>query len=151
MHDFNRNNIIQASTSSDEIQANIHPLLFSMSYSDLKKQLKSAAHKRQHKLAQEIISLIDNKFGDHYRNSATDDYQTWLEESLMSYASRCGGCDHYATKTAHASDYCNLIKTAAKNVYRDEETEICTRSTYAGESEKVILDGGSSIKISWED
>jgi hypothetical protein len=150
VHDLNKNNIIQASTAS-ETQADIHPLLISMSYPDLKKQLKAAAHKRQHKLAQEIITLIDNKFGDHYRNSATDDYQTWLEESLTSYASRCGGCDYYATKTTHANDYCNLIKTAAKNVHRDEETEICTRSTYAGESEKVFLDGGSSIKISWED
>lgn len=82
VHEFNKNNIMQASSTSNSIEADVHPLLLSMSYPDLKKQLKTAATKRQHKLAQDIIALIDTRFGDHYRNAATDDYQTWLEESL---------------------------------------------------------------------
>lgn len=155
VHEFSKQNILAAAKNSKGISAvdsEAHPLLFAMSYPDLMKQLKAAAHSRKHKTAQQIISLIDEKFGEHYRNNATDDYQTWLEQSLTTYASRCGGCEYYAPKTAQVNgDYCNLIKTAAKNVSRDGETEICTRSTYAGSEEKVFFDAGNDIKISWED
>jgi hypothetical protein len=155
VHEFSKQNITAAARSSkgvNTIDEEAHPLLFAMSYPDLMKQLKSAAADRKHKTAQQIISLIDEKFGEHYRNNATDDYQTWLEQSLTSYASRCGDCNYYAPKTAQAnSDYCSLIKTAAKNVGRDLETDICTRSTYAGADEKVFFDAGNDIKVTWED
>jgi hypothetical protein len=133
-------------------QEEINPLLFPMSYPDLRKHLKAAAHHKNHKLAQQIINLVDEKFGDHYRNAVTDDYQTWLGEATASYQSRCGGCDYYVPKTSQAqSDYCNLIKTASKNITQDIETGICTRSTYAGSEDPTFLDVGGSIKITWED
>ena len=124
-----------------------------MSYPELKKQLKAAAFSKQFKVAKQIISLIGEKFDSHYQNSAVSDYQTWLEEGSQSYQSRCGTCDHYSEKTKVAqNDYCSLLKTAAKNVDKDSETEICTRSTYANlDDAKVMLDNGQSIKISWED
>jgi len=144
--------IVQAARGSKLTTADVHPLLNTMSYPDLKRQLKTAAHTKNHKLANDIIALVDEKFGDHYRNTATDDYQTWLEESITTYASRCGECNYYIPKTAQANnDYCNLVKTAAKNVQKDGHSEICTRSTYAGADETVFFDGGNSIKISWED
>lgn len=142
-----------ARSTKDGLKAEVHPFLYAKSYPELKKQLKAAAHHKQHKLAQDIISLIDEKFGDYYRNAATDDYQTWLEESTQSYDDRCGGCDYYAPQTTHANnDYCNLVKTAAKNVNKDEDTEICTRSTYANlEDTSTFLDNGESITINWDD
>ena len=135
-----------------EATMDVHPFLHAMSYPDLRKQLKSAAVDKKHKLAQQIISLIDEKFGDYYRNAATDDYQSWLEESIQSYQSRCGDCTYYVEKTASTEDYCNLIKTAAKEVSRDEDAEICTRSTYADlENSSVYFDSGQSITITWDD
>lgn len=152
VYEFSKQAVMQAAKIYKTTSPEIHPFLYSMSYPDLKKQLKTAATEKKYKLAQQIISLIDEKFGEHYRNAATDDFQTWLEESLTSYASRCGDCDYYVPKTLQANnDFCNLVKTAAKNVQRDVEASICTRSTYAGSEEKVFFDAGSDIKITWED
>lgn len=143
--------INQSTMKNDKVE--VHPYLYSMSYPELKKQLKTAAHNKQFKVAKQIITLIGEKFDNHYQNAAITDYQTWLEESSKSYQSRCGKCDHYSEKTAIVqNDYCSLLKTATKNVQKDSETEICTRSTYANLDEaKVMLDNGQSIKISWED
>lgn len=156
-YDFSKEAILhfaKIARASSSLHEEVNPLLFTMSYPDLRKHLKAAAHHKNHKLAQEIITFVDEKFGDYYRNAATDDYQTWLEDSVSTSESRCAGCDHYNPKTAHShNDYCNLIKTASKNVQKDAETGICTRSTYAdSESEEsTYLDSGSSIRISWND
>jgi len=146
-------NFAKIARSGSSLDQEVNPLLFTMSYPDLRKHLKAAAHHKNHKLAQEIITFVDEKFGDYYRNAATDDYQTWLEDSVATYESRCNACNHYSSKTGQShNDYCNLIKTAAKNVQKDSDTGICTRSTYADvESEATYLDSGSSIRISWND
>lgn len=153
VHLLNKQAVNQVARTAGKLEQQVHPLLFAMSYPELKKQLKSAAVNKQPKLAQDIITLIDEKFGDHYRNTATDDYQTWLEESITSYASRCGDCNYYIPKTSQAKvDHCDLVKTAAKNVQKDDETEICTKSTYADlENTSVMFDNGQSIKINWDE
>jgi hypothetical protein len=154
VYDLSKNAVTQVArlSKTSSLSVSEHPLLFALSYPDLKKQLKTAAHQKMPKLAQKIIATIDEKFGEYYRNAATDDYQTWLEESSINYTSRCGGCDHFSTKTSQAhNDYCNLIKTAAKNVEVDAETQICVRSTYAEAETPTFFDNGQSIKITWED
>jgi hypothetical protein len=153
IHTLTKEAVLQVARVTKTASAEVSPLLFAMSYPDLRKQLKIAAQNRKHKTAQQIINIVDEKFGDYYRNAATDDYQTWLEESSANYESRCGGCDHYAPKTAQVhNDYCNLLKTASKNVQQDQQTDICVRSTFANlEEAQTFLDNGENIKINWED
>jgi len=139
-----RNASTKGSTSTD-----VHPLLVSMSYPDLKKQLRRAAHQHSPKLAQMVIDLIGEKFGEHYKFASIDDYQTWLEEATTSYQTRCGSCNYYTPKTAtSASDQCNLIKTACKNVRKDE-SGVCTRSIFAEDekSDSILFDTGVSLKF----
>lgn len=63
-----------------EPQEEISPFLYSMSYPELKRQLKSAAYQKRPNIAKQVIALIGEKFDVQYYNSAIDDYQTWLEE-----------------------------------------------------------------------
>jgi len=146
---ISQEDLLKTARSKDElvVVSEFDPLMMSMSYPELKKQLRQSAYKKKHKVAQKIINLIEEKFGSYYGNAAIDDYQTWLEESTGSTESQCGGCDHFVPKTSQAqNDYCNLIKTAAKNVKKDA-SGICVRSTYAGDEESVFLDAGNLIQI----
>lgn len=147
--DLSKESLLKAARGNEKltITSENDPLMMSMSYPELKKQLKQAAYKKKHKLAQKIINIVEEKFGSYYGNAAIDDYQTWLEESSSSTEGQCGGCDHFIPKTSQAqNDYCNLIKTAAKNVKKDS-SGICTRSTYAGSDESLFLDAGNLIQI----
>lgn len=66
-------------------QEEVHPLLYSMSYPELKKQLKNAAYQNKPKLAKSVLALIEEKFDNYYHNAAIDDYQTWLEEASSTH------------------------------------------------------------------
>lgn len=129
-------------------QEEVHPLLYTMSYPELKKQLKNAAYQHKPKLAKSVLALIEEKFDSYYHNAAIDDYQTWLEEASTTYKTRCGSCNHYHEKTAHSADWCNLVKTATKNVNQDEDSNICTRSIFTeDEDDRIVFDDGLSIKL----
>lgn len=147
MHDLSRQAISKL-FAEGESTVDVHPLLFSMSYPDLKKQLRRAAHQHSPKLAQSVIELIGEKFGEYYKTSSIDDYQTWLEEATESYKARCGDCNYYTPKAASAVDNCNLIKTACKNVRKDAESGICTRSIFTEDQpESILFDTGLNIKL----
>lgn len=76
-YEFSRNGI-KLSQKEDNF---ISPKLYSLSYSDLRKQLKKAAYSKQSKVAKQIIALVQEKFDNYYSNAIIDDYQVWLEES----------------------------------------------------------------------
>jgi hypothetical protein len=145
-YSLTNHNLIASIKQTKTAKVELNPLLCAMSYPELKKQLKLAAHGKNSKIAQQIIEIIDEKFGENYRNSATDDYQVWLEQSVDNCETKCAGCSHYVAKTAQTNgDYCKLLKTAAKNVQKDNVTKICTRSTYAKGDEKIAIN--NSIKL----
>jgi len=130
-------------------QENIHPLLYSMSYQELKKQLKESAYQHKPQLAKQVIAMITEKFDEYYQNAAIDDYQTWLTEATASYEARCNGCDYYHIKNEKTADWCGLIKSETKEVFKDASSGICTRSIFSDEEtpDIIAVDSGNSIKL----
>lgn len=145
LYDFNTNGFQKFASDNvefiDEIRYDAG--LLNMSLNELNKIIHAATLKSEHAIAREALNLIQDKFGAESHAIALGNYQHWIEQASLDNQIKCGGCDYHLPKggkrvngkivmaSVHSEDYCLLVNTACKNVTKDNDTGICTKSSIA--------------------